>query len=109
MVQSGLPDAGGARWLLGQRAGPDALVVARARGRGQHQRADRLPRGARDLAGREEKQLRRNPFGRGQTRRGGSRGFGLSDRRFILGAVIAYAASYPLPTPQPRTPTGKNG
>src|SRR3546814_19804642 len=38
LAQSGLPDAGGARWLLGQRAGPDALVVARARGRGQHQR-----------------------------------------------------------------------
>src|SRR3546814_13873218 len=49
LAQSGLPDAGGARWLLGQRAGPDALVVARARGRGQHQRADRLPRGARNL------------------------------------------------------------
>src|SRR3546814_9102553 len=53
-----------------------------------------LFRSARDLAGREEKQMRRNPFGSGQARQGGRRGFGFSPRLLILVAFIAYGAYY---------------
>ena len=49
LAQSGLPHARGARRQLGQCAGADALGVARADGCGDHQRAHRLPGGARDL------------------------------------------------------------
>src|SRR5690606_23588043 len=38
--------------------------------------------------------LRRNPFGSGQARQGGRRGFGFSPRLLILVAFIAYGAYY---------------
>src|SRR3546814_20691333 len=38
--------------------------------------------------------MRRNPFGSGQARQGGRRGFGFSPRLLILVAFIAYGAYY---------------
>src|SRR3546814_7192210 len=38
--------------------------------------------------------MRRNPFGSGQSRQGGRRGFGFSPRLLILVAFIAYGAYY---------------
>ena len=60
-VNPGCRYARGARRLLGQFAGTDALGLAPGQRRQHHQRADRVPRGARDLTHRTPRRRRADP------------------------------------------------